>query len=434
MSIPVRSHLRRLLLAGLATFAPVQAPLAAQPQPLPVAASAAELGLDPARLDRIGTALDAYVASDELAGGVVLVARNGRLVYHRAFGERDRASGDPMEVDDIFRIASQTKALVSVAAMILQEEGRLLLSDPVAGFLPEFGATTVAVAEEGGGYRVEPARRPVTIRDLMTHTAGVGYGTGAGGDRWADAEITGWYFAHRDEPIRETVRRMAGLPFQAQPGDRFVYGYSTDILGAIVEEASGTPLDRFLADRITGPLGMVDTHFFLPVEKSDRLATVYVGADSGLVRAPDGPGMSAQGQYVAGPRRSFSGGAGLLSTAGDYGRFLQMLLDGGELDGVRILAPTSVELMTVDHVTPITGTESGGTGFGLGFDVITDLGAYGAPGSVGAYGWGGAYHSTYWVDPAEDLVVTYMTQLRGGVPDDHARLRALVYQAIVESR
>jgi CubicO group peptidase (beta-lactamase class C family) len=405
----------------------------AQPSPLPVATATEELGLSPDRLARIGAALEAYVARDELAGGVVLVARNGRLVYHEAFGQRDRASGDPMEVDDIFRIASQTKALVSVAAMMLQEEGRLLLSDPVGRFLPEFMETTVAVPEEGGGLRVEPARRPITIRDLLTHTAGVGYGTGPGGDRWSDAEIGGWYFADRDEPVRETVRRMADLPFQAQPGERFVYGYSTDILGAVVEEASGVPLDRFLADRILRPLGMVDTHFYLPPEKTDRLATVYLGSDAGLIRAPDGPGMNTQGEYVEGPRRSFSGGAGLVSTAGDYGRFLQMLLNGGELDGVRILSPTSVALMTVDHVTSITGSEAGGTGFGLGFDVIRDLGAYGSPGSVGAYGWGGAYHTTYWVDPVEGLVVAYMTQLRGAAPDDHARLRALVYQAIVAS-
>lgn len=406
---------------------------AAGAQPLPLATAPASVGMDPVRLDRIGAALDAYVDRGELAGGVVLVARKGRLVYHRAFGERDRASGDAMEVDDVFRIASQTKAVVSVAAMILQEEGRLLLSDPVGRFLPEFMETTVAVPQEGGGYEVVPARRPITIRDLLTHTAGVGYGRGPGSDRWSGAAITGWYFAHRDEPVRETVRRMAELPFPAQPGEGFVYGYATDILGAVVEVASGMPLDRFLAQRLFEPIGMDDTHFYLPPEKTERLATVYLGTGDGLERAPDGPGMNTQGQYVDGPRRSFSGGAGLLSTAGDYGRFLQMLLDGGELDGVRILSPKSVELMTVDHLTSITGPLGAGAGFGLGFRVITDLGASGQPGSEGLFGWGGAYHTVYWVDPVEELVVTYMTQILQGVPDDHARLQALVYQAIVDS-
>ena len=428
MSIHMSAGRWWLLAAALvlSAFAPAHA--TAQP-PLRTATSPADVGMDAARLERIGDALDAYVTAGELAGGVVLVARNGRMVYHRAFGERDRGSADPMEADDIFRIASQTKAFVSVAAMMLQEEGRLLLSDPVGRFLPEYLETTVAVPEDDGGYRVEPARRPITVRDLLVHTAGVGYGAGPGGDRWAEAGITGWYFADRDEPVRETVRRMAELPFQAQPGERFVYGYSTDILGAVVEVASGMPLDQFLDERILQPLDMVDTHFYLPPAKTDRLATVYLGTDEGLVPAPEGPGMNTQGQYVVGPRRSFSGGAGALSTAGDYARFLQMLLNGGELDGARLLSPTSVALMTVDHATPITGGEPGGSGFGLGFDVVLDLGAYGRPGSVGAYGWGGAYHSTYWVDPVEELVVTYMTQIRGGAPDDHARLRALVYQA-----
>lgn len=429
--VPVRSSRWvpvLLLLLGL--------PAVLGAQPLPVATAPAAVGMDPARLDRIGEILDEYVQRGELVGGVVVVARKGRLVYQRAFGARDRASGDPMEVDDIFRIASQTKAVVSVAAMILQEEGRLLLSDPVGRFLPEFMETTVAVPDGDGSYDVMPARRPVTVRDLLTHTAGVAYGGGPAGDEWEAAGITGWYFAHRDEPIRETVRRMAGLPFPRQPGEAFVYGYSTDILGAVVEAASGMSLDRYLQDRIFGPLGMRDTHFYLPREKAHRLVTVYSSSDQGLVRAPDGPGMATQGEYLDGPRRSFSGGAGLLSTAGDYARFLQALLNGGSLDGARILSPKSVELMTVDHLTPIVGSQesdpASGVGFGLGFQVVKDLGATGAPGSVGLYRWGGAYHTTYWVDPAEELVVAYMTQLIPARVDDHARLGALVYQAIVE--
>lgn len=416
-----------LLAAALAALLPWAREAAGQPLP---AADPAAVGVDPLRLERITSAFDEYTRRGELVGGTILVARGGRLVYHHAFGLRDREAGDPMEADDLFRIASQSKAVVSVAAMILQEEGKLLLDDPVARFLPEFAETMVAVPEEDGGYRVVAATRPITVRDLLTHTSGVAYGGGPGGERWAAAEITGWYFAHRDEPVRETVRRMAELPFPAQPGSAFVYGYSTDILGAVVEVASGLPLDRLLGERILEPLGMRDTHFYIPRDQAGRLAAVYSRTPEGVVvRAPDGPGMQTQGEYLDGPRASFSGGAGLVSTAGDYGRFLQMLLNGGELDGVRILAPSSVALMTVDHLGSLYGGDA--SGFGLGFEVVQDLGAYGRPGSTGSWSWGGAYHSTYWVDPAEELVVVYLTQLIPARLDDHARLRALVYQALV---
>lgn len=416
-----------LVLALLSTAWPIEAQL-------PRAADAAQLGMDAARLDRLGAALDQYVADGRLPGGVVLVARRGQVAYLHAFGMRDREAREAMPEDALFRIASQSKAVVSVAAMILIEEGRLLLSDRVGRFLPEFMETTVAVPDEGGGYAVVPARRAITVRDLLTHMAGVGYGGGPGGEQWEAAGITGWYFAHRTEPIRETARRMAALPFPAQPGEAWVYGYATDILGAVVEVASGQPLDAFLEERIFGPLEMSDTHFYVPRGKSGRLATVYGHSPEGdLLRAPDGPGMRTQGEYLDGPRASFSGGAGLVSTAGDYARFLQMLLNGGELDGVRVLSPASVRLMTVDHAATVLDDAPGweGAGFGLGFQVTLDLGATGAHGSVGEYGWGGAYHSTYWVDPAEELVVVYMTQVIPAQVDDHARLRALVYQAIV---
>jgi CubicO group peptidase (beta-lactamase class C family) len=388
------------------------------------------------RLVRLGEALQTYVDEGRLAGAVALVAREGHVVYHEAFGERDREAGAEQRVDDIFRIASQTKAIVSVATMILQEEGKLLLSDPVGRYLPEFLETTVAVAREGGedgGYEVLEAERPITVRDLLTHTSGVGYGGGLGADRWAEAEIQGWYFADRDEPVGATVARLAKLPFPAQPGESFVYGYSTDILGAVVERVSGLPLDEFLRVVIFEPLGMIDTHFYLPAEERDRLTTVYSAGDGGLERAPDPGGMVGQGAYVEGPRASFSGGAGLLSTAADYARFLQMMLNGGELEGVRILSPKTVELMTVNHVGDLLSEFAPGVGFGLGFSVVEDLGERGEPGSVGEFGWGGAYHSTYWVDPQQELLVVYFTQLipTGGV-DDHGKLRALVYQAILD--
>jgi CubicO group peptidase (beta-lactamase class C family) len=304
----------------------------------------------------------------------------------------------------------------------------------VGKYLPEFKKTSVAVPKDGSGYDVVDAKRPVTIRDLLTHTAGIGYGSGPARDRWEAAKITGWYFADRDEPIGATISRLAALPFDAQPGERYVYGYNTDILGALVERVSGMPLDEFLRSRILQPLGMQDTHFYLPPEQRDRLTTVYSATQSGtLDRAAAPGGMVGQGAYVDGPRKSFSGGAGLLSTAMDYARFLQAMLDGGTLDGKRILSRKTVELMTVNHVGTLFTQP--GVGFGLGFSVVTDLGARGVPGSLGEFGWGGAYHSTYWVDPREDLVVVYFTQLiPAGTVDDHGKLRALVYQAIADGK
>lgn len=392
-----------------------------------------DAGMSAERLQRLSAELQEYVDEGRLAGAVALVARRGQVVFHDAFGYRDAEAGAPMQEDTIFRIASQTKAIVSVATMLLQEEGRLLISDPVGKYLPGFMETTVAVARDDGGYDVVEAERPITIRDLLTHTSGFGYGTGTGSGAWEDAGIQGWYFADRDEPIRATVERMAGLPAEAQPGEAWVYGYSIDILGALVEEVAGKPLDRFLDERIFEPLGMDDTFFYLPESKRDRLAVVYAAAGEGIARAPgDGPdGSIAQGAYVEGPRKSFSGGAGLLSSVADYGAFLQMLLNGGELHGHRILGRKSVELMTTSHLGQVAFAP--GQGFGLGFYVVEDVGARGLPGSVGEFGWGGAYHTSYWVDPAEELVVVYMTQLiPAGDLDDHEKVRALVYQAIVD--
>ncbi len=390
-----------------------------------------DVGMSSERLGRLTELLQQYVDDGRFAGAVALVARRGHIVYNQAFGFRDIELQAELQEDAIFRIASQTKAIVSVAAMILQEEGHLLITDQVGKYLPEFMHTSVAVEGEDEGYDVIDAQRPITIRDLLTHTSGVGYGGGVAGDRWKTAGIQGWYFADRNERIGATAGRMAVLPFEAQPGERFVYGYSTDILGALIAKISGRTLAEFVRSRVLEPLGMDDTHFYLPAAKTNRLATVYSASDEGdLERAPNPGGMVGQGAYVDGPRMSFSGGAGLLSTASDYARFLQMMLNGGELDGVRILSPKTVELMTVNHVGSLLGD---GIGFGLGFSVVEDLGARGQTGSVGEYGWGGAYHSTYWVDPQEELVVVYFTQL---IParglDDQAKLRALVYQSIVD--
>jgi CubicO group peptidase (beta-lactamase class C family) len=279
---------------------------------------------------------------------------------------------------------------------------------------------------------VVPSQRPITIRDLLTHTAGISYGSGPAADQWYTAGITGWYFADRDEPVGDVMARLADLPLDAHPGEAWIYGYNTDILGAMIENISGQTLGEFLGARLLGPLGLDDTHFFLPEDKVDRLATVYSSGDEGgLDRAPDPGHMVGQGAYVEGPRTSFSAGAGLLSTATDYATFLQTMLDGGTFDGKRVLSRKTVESMTVDHLGDIPFRP--GQGFGLGFSVVEDPAALGLPASVGEFGWGGAYHSTYWVDPVEELVVVYLTQL---IPardiDDHGKLRALIHQAIID--
>ena len=390
-------------------------------------------GFSSERLELLTATLENYVDEEKLPGTVTLVARKGKIIYFDATGSSDPERGIPMERNSIFRIASQTKALVSVGIMMLQEEGKLLLSDPVGRYIPAFSTTSVAVPGAGGSYAVVDANRPITIHDLLTHTSGIGYGEGIAADLWKQAGIQGWYFAGREEPILETVTRMAALPFDAQPGEQFVYGYNTDILGAVIEIVSGEPLDMFLKRHIFDPLGMDDTYFYLPEEKKERLAVVYSASGDGLERAPDPGGMIGQGLYVGGPRTSFSGGAGCLSTAMDYATFLKMLLNKGTYNGQRILSPKSVELMTVDHIGVDKFPWAAGTGFGLGFSILEDLGARGSLGTEGSYGWGGAYHSTYWVDPEEELVVVYFTQLipANGL-DDHEKVRTLVYQAMTE--
>lgn len=391
-----------------------------------------QVGMSTERLERMADVMDGYVENELVPGSVTLILKNGRVVYERATGMRDREAGDPMETTDLFRIASQTKAVVSTAVLILQEQGKLNIQEPVGKYLPEWLETTVAVEGEDG-YEVVPAARRITIRDLLTHTAGVGWGQGLAADVWEAADLRFWYLADRPEGIREFARAVAELPMDAHPGERFVYGLNQDILGAVVEQASGQPLDAFLQEHLLDPLGMSDTHFFIPREKADRLSVVYGSTPDGLVRQTEDDGhYHGQGHYVEGPRATFGGGAGLVSTAQDYARFLQMWVNGGELDGVRILSPTTVTLALSDH----TGGRfsQAGRELGLAFGVVTDLGAYGMAGSKGEFGWGGAYHTSYFASPKHDMVVVYMTQTmisRPGV-DDFAKLTALAYQAIIE--
>ena len=390
-------------------------------------------GMSSERLNILSHTFHQYVNQGQLPGTVTLIARKGQVVYHEAIGMQDIENEISMGTDAMFRIASQTKAIVSTAVMMLQERGQLLINDPISKYIPEFKNSTVAVKNEDDSYDVVRANREITIRDLLTHTAGIGYGYGVAADKWEEADLQGWYFAHRDEAVLETVKRIAVLPHDAQPGSQFVYGYNTDILGALVNVVSGQSLAEFLSEHILEPLGMNDTYFYLPRNKAKRLATVYNMVDQRLVRAPKEGTMQSQGHYVKGPRKNYSGGAGLVSTAMDYAKFLQMMLNGGTYNNHRILSRKSVELMTVDHLGGIEYSWQNGMGFGLGYSISKDLGLRGELGSVGEFGWGGAYHSSYWVDPKEELVVVYFTQV---IPiqnvDDHQKLRALVYQAIID--
>ncbi|MBI2187896.1 MAG: beta-lactamase family protein [Acidobacteria bacterium] len=426
--------MRKLTLVAFVLFAAAGA--AAQ------SGSALRPSLLPDRLARIDQALQQYVDQNRVAGVVALVLRDGTPVYEKAFGWSDKEAGRRMAVDTVFRIASQTKAITSTAVLMLMEEGKIGLNDPVSRFIPTFANTTVAVRADPGtgpligtGISVVPARRPMTIRDLLTHTAGISYGTqnhlaalyeakGLG-----PAAGLGWYTADKNEPICTTMERLGTLPFVAQPGEAFVYGYNTDILGCVVERASGVALDEFIRTRITAPLGMHDTHFFLPPEKRERLAAVYASGSNGrAMRAPDG--STGQGHYVDGPRQSFAGGAGLLSTARDYARFLEMVRNGGALDGVRLLAPRTVQLMTTNQIGTLHSTT--GLGFGLGFQTTDRYGANGMD-SVGSFGWGGAYGTMYRVDPQARLSLLLMIQLVPNATDIREKFPTLVYQALVEA-
>ena len=391
-----------------------------------------ELGMSSERLSRLDTVLNSYVEKDQIAGQVLLVLRNGRIVHSLANGMRDIGSGEPMTEDTIFRIASQTKAIVSTGIMILHERGQLDISHSLSRYIPEWENVQVAVPDENGSYALEPAERPITLRHLLTHTGGMSYGTGPASKEWEDAAFQGWYFANKTETIGESIARMASLPLDAHPGTAWIYGYNTDILGAVIEKASGMDLNNFLQQEIFEPLDMSDSHFYLPEAKRDRLAVVYQSKQGGGIEAiPAIDGMRSQGMYVDGPRISYSGGAGLLSSAKDYAKFLQMTLNGGELDGKRILSRKTIELMTTNHLGELPFRS--GQGFGLGFSIVTDLGERGTLGSVGEYGWGGAYHSAYWVDPLENLVVVYLTQIIPATGlDDYAKLRSGIYQAIID--
>ncbi len=391
-----------------------------------------DVGLSSTRLDRIGQALRADVERGRIPGAVVLVARKGRIAYLEAIGFRDKAAGAPMTPDAIFPIASMTKPMVSVAAMMLYEEGRLFVTDPVSKYLPPLGKLQVGVeridpATGKTVFYTVPAEREMTIQDLLRHTSGLTYG-GRGSSRVHKMYPLSSNASARELTGEELIQRLGTVALLHQPGTAWEYGLSTDVLGRVVEVVSGGTLGEFLAARVFQPLGMTDTGFVVPKEKHARLARPLAkDPDTGKeVRLPD---------FTVAPKFECGGGCAV-STAGDYARFSQMLLNRGSFDGGRLLGRKTVEFMTADHLGPSVGPGAdylpgSGYTFGLGFAVRRETGISGLTGSAGDYNWGGAFGTYFWVDPKEEMLVVYMMQAPGAIRVHYRQLlKSLVLQAI----
>jgi len=397
-----------------------------------------KLGLPSARLARIREVFDADVGSGVIPGAVALIARQGELAYLEAFGFRDREQQLPMAADSIFRIASMTKPMVSVAIMMLAEEGRLRLVNPISTYLPELRALQVGVEVAGAGgkpeLKLEPAKREMTLQDLLRHTSGITYG------QFGDSLVKQAYRAANvfdpNQSTAEFIAKLAQLPLQNQPGEVWDYSMSTDVLGRVVEVISGTDLAQFIEARITGPLGMKDTGFMVAKAEAQRIAEPQIDPRTGK-RPPMPRDLTERPRFL-------SGGGGMVSTAPDYLRLAQMLLNGGELEGVRILSRKTVALMSCDHLPPGVGfsastraqfeesspTPEFGQGFGLGFCVRKESGRNPVPGSVGDFYWSGVHGSYFWVDPQEQLVGVLMLCAPELRRHYRALMRQLVYQAL----
>jgi len=373
---------------------------------LPIAAAPEDVGLSSAQLARIEAVTQKYVDSGLVPGAVMLVARRGKVAWTRTMGFRDRAAKEAMRPDSIFRIYSMTKPIVSVAAMMLVEEGKMQVSDPVSKYLPEIGRMKVGVEETEGGkpilHLTDPARE-MTVQDLLRHTSGLIYGTR--GKSLVNAAYIEAKIGSREFSNEELVTKLSNLPLRFSPGDRWEYGVSTDVLGRVVEVVSGKTLGEFLNERVLTPLGMTDTGFFVPQDKLNRAAQPW--------QMPEAPPMTPRFDVAQKPRFE-SGGGGLTSTIEDYLRFAIMLADGGEFAGKRLLGNKTLEFMTADH----TGARPGrppGLGFGLGFEVRTSVGDSALPGSLGEYGWAGNAGTLFWIDPKEQLIAIYLVQVNDDV-------------------
>jgi CubicO group peptidase (beta-lactamase class C family) len=393
------------------------------------------VGLSSERLGRIGATVQRDIDDKRIAGMVTLVIRHGQVAWFDARGTADREAGKPMRTDALFRICSMTKPITSTAVMMLYEQGKFLLEDPISRYLPEFKNPKVLVKPATGPSYTVAATREIKIGDLLRHTSGLTYPWNADlGKAYDDAGI-GDGLAQFDGTIAEDVKRLAALPLLFNPGERFEYSLSIDVLGRLVEVVSGMPLDQYFKTRILDPLGMKDTFFYVPDAKLSRLATVYTYYDGvGLARFPDTPVAEGTSIFTAdypykGPRKLFSGGAGLTSTAMDYARFCMMMLNGGKLGNVRILSRKSVELMTHDQMGAIDREHA----FGIGFGIDGVKGPLPELGSAGAFSWGGFYYTSFIVDPKEDMIVISMAQLHptGGLALD-AKVKVLAYQALTD--
>jgi CubicO group peptidase (beta-lactamase class C family) len=392
-------------------------------------AEAEKLGFSPKRLTRIGAAMQRYVEEGKLAGMVTLVARRGAVVHFEKFGLQDIRAGVPMELDTIFRIYSMTKPITCVALMMLYEQGLFHLNDPVTRFLPEF--EKVEVLTDGG--TLEDVHRMITIHDLLTHMAGLSYGDYQDTRAPIDKLYEQANLFDSQISLQEMVRRIAELPLAHQPGQGWRYSVATDVVGRLVEVISGVSLAEFMDREIFGPLRMEDTAYSIAPEKASRFATLYGKTETGNLEELD---AAIGGRYSE--VKLYLGGSGLVSTASDYLRFAQLLLNGGELDGIRLLGRKTVELMTINHVPAgllplVMGEPWPGFGYGLGFGVLMDLAQSGIMGSVGNFRWSGWANTHFWVDPHEQLIGILMLQyIPGGtypVTDD---FKTLVYQALVD--
>ncbi len=365
-------------------------------------------GLSTERLQRVHALMQRYIESGDIAGSVTLVARKGHMVRLEAQGVMDLESKKPMRADSIFRLASMTKPITSLAVMMLHEEGKFLLNDPVSKFLPEFKNPKIAIANAPNerateGFRLVPANREITIRDLLTHTAGLASGTGG-----PTMELAKKLSRDRkpDDTLSTYIPRLAALPLNFQPGTAWEYGPATDVLGRLVEVISGQPLDQFFRQRIFAPLAMSDTYFYLPTDRLPRLTTAYAKGESGLQKLTAPGPANPEGKFL-------SGAGGLAGTAEDYLRYCQMMLNGGQLDGKRLVSRKTVELMTANHIgrIPMWNDTLAGYRFGLGFRVREHTGEAALLGSDGSYGWGGAYGTFFWIDPKEQMIGILMIQL-----------------------
>ena len=406
---------------------------------LPVA-KAESVGMSSERLARIRPAMQQYVDDEKVPGVISMIARQGKVVHFEQVGSMDREAGKPMQADTILRMYSQSKPVTGVAVMILYEEGKFLLTDPVSRYLPALADLQVMSGPNGATEKA----RPMTIKHLLTHTSGLSYSfmPGTVAKMYAEADLDGADYDTEIESLEAYVEKLGEIPLVAQPGTLWHYSVAMDVLGRLVEVWSGQTFDAFLQERVFGPLGMKDTAFFVPDSKIDRFAANYAWTDDGMVLF-DAPGQSPYRKPPAMPM----GGSGLVSTASDYMRFAQMLVNGGELDGERILSRKTVELMMTDHLGPGLGpnpvniggsldgaTSSGARGLGFGFtgSVVVDPAHTHSVGSAGSFSWGGAAYTQFWVDPEEELVGIVMTQLMGCPHPLREKMVVLTYSALAD--